>query len=113
GLQCCKCAAPTHSPLDNQQGRLRVLHCELFGPELCQDCQVHMERADVYTWQQAVHPDVGTDIKRLIAGPIQRSCPSPASINTGSDLGEPDDPEIPLEPLDSIANNDLDINVPH
>ena len=68
-------APPTLTPVNCQKGHLRVLHCELFGPELCQDCQVHMDRADVYTWQQAVHPDVGTgrvalwDVKILCLAP--------------------------------------------
>ncbi|GFR87497.1 hypothetical protein ElyMa_006078200 [Elysia marginata] len=71
---------------ESQQKRLKVLHCELFGPDLCQDCQVHVERADVDTWQRAVHPDVGTDMKSFHGIPVQRSCPSPASVSDEDDM---------------------------
>ena len=59
----CISNGPTSEPVPSQQDRLRVVHCELFGPDLCQDCQVQRDRADVQTWQQAVHPDVGTGKK--------------------------------------------------
>ncbi|GFN89964.1 hypothetical protein PoB_001647000 [Plakobranchus ocellatus] len=85
-------------PVTGSHRQLRALHCELFGPDLCRDCQVHIERADVNTWQQAVHPNVGTDARHALSSETHRSCPSPASSGSGSDYGDPKAPFAPLTP---------------